>query len=301
LPDDKRKSGEAGLLRSKYWLSEISLLLALISFTGMNIIYAENKIDFQTTGLSPFYPDLTLSFLILGSLLVCLSAIYYLWVEARKPIEIGKDSRMRRGIGGIVAEAIFQSRRTISAVVIIYGLVFAFLDGILIYQPTVNFAYIYGVANPTAFVENCCGPPGYIPVGLIYFPAQHFGIQLIPLSILTMILVSSLVGVNVAMLISSIEKSKLLRVNKGTGSSIVGKRSILGGAVGAAFGVFTGCPSCAAAFFLSMLVGTGATAFSLTIGKLQPVIILLSIPLLFASIIWQARGIRTLLLGCTIV
>lgn len=300
LPDEKNKTGEPRRNQSPYLLSEISILFALIFFIGMNVVYAENRVDFQTSGSSPVYPDLTLSLLILGSALICISVISFLRVEAKKPVSIDPDSRVRKGIGGIVADAIFQNRRILSMIVLLYGAVFAFLDGMLIYQPTVNFAYTYGVTGTTTVVENCCGPPGYVPVVLVYFPAQHFGIQLIPLSILTMILVSLLVGINVVMLISSIEKSSSLKARKVSSSFGTGKRSFLGGAVGAAFGVFAGCPTCAAAFFLSTLAGSGATAFSLTVSKFQPVIIMLSIPLLIASILWQARSIRTFLLGCPV-
>ncbi len=43
--------------RSSFHLSEISLLIALLVFTSMNFVYAENKSDFQTTNASPFYPE----------------------------------------------------------------------------------------------------------------------------------------------------------------------------------------------------------------------------------------------------
>lgn len=298
--DERKKIGWLFRGRSLYFFSEVSLLLALILFTGMNLVYSENRADFQTSDSSIVYPDFTLILLILGSALICTSVISFLRVEAKKPANVDPGSRMSKGIGGIVAETIFKNRRIISIVAIGYGLIFAFLDGILIYQPTVDFAYTYGVLRTTSVVENCCGPPGYVPVGLVYFPAQHFGILLIPISVLTMILVSILVGVNFVMLVTSIEKSRYVRVGKEGVPFRVGNGSLLGGTVGAAFGVFTGCPTCAAAFFLSMIAGSGATAFSLTISKFQPVIVLLSIPLLIASILWQARSIRTFLLGCPV-
>ena len=173
------------------------------------------------------------------------------------------------------------------------------MDAILIYQPTVDFPSAYGVANPSAFVETCCGPPGYIPVGLVYFPAQHFGIQLIPISVLIMVLVSLLVGVNVSLIVVSVRKTRSLKQESKV-SPQFRKSSLMGGALGAAFGLFAGCPTCAAVFFLSMIAGSGATAFSLVISQYQPVIIVLSIPLLLGSIFWQAKSIRTILLGCTV-
>ncbi len=210
-------------------------------------------------------------------------------------------SRVMKSLGTTVAETIFQNGRIISIASIVYGAIFAFLDGILIYQPSVNFASAYGITSPSFVVEYCCGPPGYVPAGQAYFPAEHFGIQLIPASILMMLLVSTLVGVNVAFLITSIRSSQPMRNLQIFGSSAsLNRTSFLGGAAGATFGVFAGCPTCAAAFFLSMIAGSGATAFSLTISEFQPVIILVSIPLLFGFIIWQARGLRKILTGCSI-
>jgi len=290
---EKEEKNSAVSRRPSYLPSEISLLVALLFFTTVNLIYAENKSDFQTSSGSAYYPELTLVFLVLGAAFLTVSIVGFLRIESRKPLTIDNQSRLRKSLGAIVAEAIFQNRSVLTLIAVGYGMVFAFIDGILIYQPTIDFGTNYGVTVPTYVVENCCGPPGYVPVGLVYFPAQHFGIELIPLSLMIMVLVSVLVGVNVALLLESVRKSKPMKMQK-SGNSFVG------GIIGAAFGVFSGCPTCAAAFFLSMIAGSGATAFSLTISELQPAIILISVPLLFFSIVWQARSIRTILLGCKI-
>jgi hypothetical protein len=290
---EKEEKNSAVSRRPSYLPSEISLLVALLFFTTVNLIYAENKSDYQTSSGSAYYPDLTLIFLVLGAAFLTISIVGFLRIESRKPLTIDSQSRVRKSLGAIVAEAIFQNRGVLTLIAVAYGLVFAFIDGILIYQPTIDFGSNYGVTVPTSVVENCCGPPGYVPVGLVYFPAQHLGIELIPLSLMIMVLVSVLVGVNVALLLESVRISRPMKMQK-SGNSFVG------GIIGAAFGVFSGCPTCAAAFFLSMIAGSGATAFSFTISELQPAIILISIPLLFFSIVWQARSIRTILLGCKI-
>ncbi len=299
LSSDKKNAGfKEG--RPSYLRSEISILLALLFFTGANLLYAENQSDFQISTASPFYPEVTLGMLLCGVLFVSISIVSFLLTERRRPLTVDASSRVGKSVGAIIADTIFQNKRVIVLVALIYGTIFAFLDGILIYQPTVNFASAYGVVAPAAFVETCCGPVGYIPVGLLYLPAQHFGIQLIPITILIMIVVSALVAINVALLFVSVKKTRPMKQQKGKNPLGAGRSSFLSGAVGAAFGVFAGCPTCAAAFFLSMIAGSGATAFSLAISQFQPVIILFSIPLLFASILWQARSIRIILLGCQI-
>jgi hypothetical protein len=284
----------------RHSLSGILLLVALVFFTCMNIIYAQNKAEFQTSTGSYFYPDVSLALLLLGTVFLAISAVNFLLIESRRPLSIDSSSRLVRSLGAIIADTIFQSKRIIALVAIIYAVIFAFLDGILIYQPSVDFASSYGISTPSAILESCCGPPGYVPVGLVYFPAEHFGIQLIPISILIMLLISVLVGVNVAFLMGSIEKSKPMKLQKASATIRFGKSSFVGGALGATFGVFAGCPTCAAIFFISMIAGSGATAFSLAISEYQPEIILLSIPLLLTSIWWQARSIRSFLLGCAV-
>jgi len=295
--EDQPKLGE---FRPNYFVTKFSLLITLLFFTGVNILYAENRAHFQTSG-SPFFPDLTLVLLISGSSFLILGILSYLSIQRKEPPVTNSKSRVVKSLRTIVAETIFQNGRIISAGAIAYGLVLAFLDGILIYQPSVNFASAYGITSPAFIVEDCCGPPGYVPAGLAYFPAEHFGIQLIPASILIMLLVSILVGVNVAFLITSVRSSQPMRGVQRTGDlASLNRTSFLGGAVGATFGVFAGCPTCAAAFFLSMIAGSGATAFSLTISEFQPMIILVSVPLLFGSIFWQAKGLRKIFSGCSV-
>lgn len=299
---ESRKSAGLSGLHSRYFVSEFFIALALVFFTAMNIIYVENRSVFQTSnGSSSFYPDVTLLLLLVGVAFLATGAASFLRIEAKQPIGAESDSIFSKSIGGIVADTVSKYGRIVIVVAAIYGAIFALLDGILIYQPTVNFASVYGFSSPGVVVADCCGPPGYVPVGLMYFPAEHLGIQLIPISVLIMILVSLLVGVNAALLLASVEKSRPLKLQKRTGVTVgSGGSSFLSGVLGAAFGVFAGCPTCAAAFFLSMIAGSGATAFSLIISEFQPAIILISIPLLFGSILWQAKSIRKVQLGCPI-
>ena len=287
--------------RGSYFGTELFLILSLFCFTGLNLVYGENRTDFQISGGSPFFPDVTLVLLVFGSIFLALSFRSFLSVQQKKLPVADARSRIVKSLWTIIAETISQNRKTISLVAAIYAVIFAFLDGILIFQPSVDFVSAYGYSSPAFVVENCCGPPGYVPVGLAYFPAQHLGIQLIPVSLLIMFLVSMLVGINVAFLISSVRSSQPIRSSsdQGTHSGLT-SNSLFGSAVGAVFGVFAGCPTCAAAFFLSMIAGSGATAVSLTIAEFQPVIILVSIPLLVGSIFWQSRSLQKILLGCQI-
>ncbi len=287
--DQKRTSSPPSFQTAK-----ICAISALALFTIVNFLYASNRASFLSENSSNGLSVITLILLLGGSGFLCLAAGSYLKNEERASPSSDDQSRIQWPLGKIISDAFFHHKKVIAISAIIYAIFYAFIDGILVYQPGVDFASQYFVNTPTALVEYCCGPPGYIPVGLVYFPQQHFGVELIPISVLTMILVSLLVGLNVSLLYSAVKQTT---DNRSLGASS-GKK-FAGGAIGAVLGLFAGCPTCAAAFFLSMIAGSGATAFSAVVSEYQPVIIGLSVPLLFLSILYQAKNLRTILLGCT--
>ncbi len=277
--------------RPSYALPKASLLLGLVLFTLSNLFYAVNRYEFNEIQAPGFYSYISLLLLTAASMLFAVSAFSYLKIQHSVPATVENGSNVPQwSLGRIVSDGLFQEKKLVITATAVYAFFFALLDGILIYQPKVNFALAYDVSGFTSRVVTCCGVPGYVPVGLLYFPAQHLGVQLIPLSVMLMIFVSLLVGLNVALLYRAYSLSR--------SNSLDSRKGVAGSIAGAAFGLFAGCPTCAAAFFLSMIAGTGATAFSAVISAYQPVIVALTVPLLLFSIYWQARSIRTILQGC---
>jgi len=276
--------------------TKVYVVAALGAFTGANLLYGTNRASFLSANSSEAYSILSFGLLLLGAVLLSLGSVSYLQAERWTEPSIDGKSRLKWRLGKIISDSLFLQKKVVAVSAVVYALFFAFVDGILVYQPGVDFASQYLVSKPSVIIETCCGPPGYVPVGLIYLPAQHFGIQLIPISIFTMVLVSLLVGLNVSLLNTAVKQTKSKEVLIDTS---MGKR-FAGGALGAALGLFAGCPTCAAAFFLSMIAGSGATAFSALVSEFQPVIIGLSIPLLLVSIIFQAKNVRNFLFGCSI-
>ncbi len=210
-----------------------------------------------------------------------------------------KSRKVSQSPSKVIADAFFQNRKIMIFASITYALFFAVIDAIIVYQPKVDFGVAYGVSGfESASMLSCCGPPGYVPVGLVYFPNWHAGLQIIPLSILLMVLISVLVALNVSLIYSATKASRLTTTaatNRGRG-----KKSSFGGIFGAVIGLFAGCPTCAAAFFLSMLAGSGATAFSIYISQYQALIATLTVPILLASIYFQARGVSIIIQGCNV-
>jgi hypothetical protein len=233
--------------------------------------------------------------LVIASISIGISAFSFLSNQKKIPAVVDASKILHRRSLGIIADVVFGHKRLFVFATATYGVVFALLDGILVYQPNVNFAINYAVTGPTTRVLTCCGTPAYIPVGLLYLPAQHIGVEIFPLSVLLMLIISILVGLNLSMLFRAFSLSRTSKYKTNT----AGRKGAVASFFGATFGLFAGCPTCAAAFFLSLIAGTGATAFSTLIAEYQPLIVALTIPLLFFSIFWQARSITTIMQGCS--
>lgn len=157
-----------------------------------------------------------------------------------------------------------------------YGIFFSLVSGTLVYQPEVDFAYHYGAEIPSAVIVPCCDQPGYMPEILVYL-TNHIGLQIIPINLVLQVIVSYLVGLNVAIAVNAFSISKKTR-----GASTIG----------AATGLFIACPTCAGSF-LSLFIGTASgIALTLALIQLQTVFIAISIPVLLITPIIMAKKLR---------
>ena len=137
--------------------------------------------------------------------------------------------------------------RMMLVVSLMYGAVFAFLSGMIVYSPLESFGSEYSVRIPSAVVAVCCGTAGFIPV-MTVFLTDHLGLLLIPTDVVLVVLVSGLVGLNVTLILGQYDNRP--RSNSG--------RWLLG--VGAACGLFTACPTCAGLLLSTVILGLGSTA-----------------------------------------
>ncbi|MDG6905268.1 MAG: hypothetical protein JRN20_05720 [Nitrososphaerota archaeon] len=273
-----------------YTIAKASFLLGVALIVSANLFYALNYERFYNYFAPPFYSYVSLILVTLASLSFGVSAFSYFSIQQRI-LPKSDGSVLLWSMERIISDAVFQQKKIFVIATVIYGFVFSLLDGILVYQPNVDFYVNYFVNGPTWRVVTCCGSPGYVPLGLFYLPAQHIGVELYPLSFLLLLIVSILVGLNVSLLVKAFRASRI-------SANRAEKKGIAGTILGATVGLFAGCPTCAAAFFLSMIAGTGATAFSAIIAAYQPLIVALTIPLLIFSVMWQARSIRMIFKGC---
>jgi hypothetical protein len=169
-------------------------------------------------------------------------------------------------------------RRYFLASALLYGLFYAVITSMVVYQPTVDFAQAYGVQVPSVQVTPLRAAPLFTPVVTVYL-VNHVGILLIPLTVLLLVATSVLVGLNFALAGFGFDSRA-----RGAGRGWVG-------GIGALVGLFTGCPTCAGLFFANFLGGAGAVSFATLLGYYQPAFILLGIPVLLASPYLTSRSL----------
>lgn len=184
-------------------------------------------------------------------------------------------------ITGAFAERSYWKIMAVAAVG--YGVFFGFLSQILVYRADVSFTE-EGLTVPSVDMIPCCAAPGYMPMLTVYI-TDHFLILVIPINVILAVVVSALVGLNVAL---SVFAYRLKR-------SLQAKNSIAAG-IGATSGLFVGCPTCAGSLF-SALVGIGVAGAGTSASVLAPfqtLFIAASIPALVAAPFLIARGIRSI-------
>ena len=169
-----------------------------------------------------------------------------------------------------------RSRRIFAATFVGYGAFFSLASGALVYQPSLSFSYHYGVDVPSVEISPCCDAPGYTPKVLVYL-TDTVGLQVVPLNAVLQVAVSYLVALNAAV---AARAYSLPRRSRGAGG------------IGAAAGLFVGCPTCAGTL-ASALVGTaGGIALGAALAQLQTLLIAVTIPVLLAIPFLLARRLR---------
>jgi hypothetical protein len=174
--------------------------------------------------------------------------------------------------------------RTLIVSALVYGLFYAGVSSIIIYRPDRNFAVDYFARIPSVVTTVCCDSPGFIPVFTVYL-TDHLGLLLIPVNVILMVLVSILVGHNVALGHYTFD-------NKPKGVSV---RWI--GGLGAITGLFTACPTCAGLFLGSLVQTAGTEVLAVTLALYQPWFVGLTFLILIGSNYLLVKSIRQALYG----
>lgn len=191
---------------------------------------------------------------------------------------VAAGGRWRASLLGVLGQALSRRRKVLIVSAVLYGLLFAFLSGFIVYQPAVKFSEAYGISVPSMTTYLCCGPVGTIPVLVLYL-ADQVSVVLIPLNLLILLVIVTLVG-------TSISLTAELRSSCYTDSS---RRSFLG--LGSFLGLFAGCPTCSSILFSYILGGVTATPLTVALAGLQAAFLGATIPILLIAIYLAVRKI----------
>jgi hypothetical protein len=249
------------------------MILGFVSMVILFLIYSRYQ-DPELITPEAFESIQRIAYIFYLVLMACLGAIAYgLYIFHREKVEI-KEKDLLAIIAIVTWNS--KSRKIFLVTFMVYGVFFSLVSGTLIYQPEVNFSIHYGADIPSGFVAPCCADPGYMPKVIIYL-TEHIGLQIIPINLVLQVIVSYLVGLNMAIAISAFAISK-----KDRGFS----------SIGAVTGLFIACPTCAGTF-LSIFVGT-ASGIALTIAlvQMQTLFIAIAIPILIVTPFVMAKKLR---------
>ncbi len=177
-----------------------------------------------------------------------------------------------------------KSKKIFSITFIVYGIFFSLTAGLIVYQPDVIFSHHYDAIVPSAHMNVCCGEPGYMPTIIVYI-TDHLGLQIIPINLVLVIIVSYLVGLNTTLAVKAISTTK--------------KSGGLTG-ISATTGLFIACPTCASTFFTIFIGSSSAVTLTLVLTQLQTLFIGITIPILLLTPIIIAKKIQKKDDDCTL-
>ncbi len=260
-------------------------------------------------GTDDSYSSSLIKISFLGGLTVLTSLLFYQWIISNYPIRTGRIELLEQtayvvlalilagvslvlaavtrylmrgarengtkhsALTGIVISLALNNKRSFRAFVLaslLYGLFFAFVSSFLVFQPSGRFSETYGVSIPSMLPVICCGPIGQMPQFVVYL-TQQFAILIVPVNTILLLVVSWLVGLNVAIATYSY-----------TNQSPSARGKWFGG-LGAIVGLLSVCPTCAGFLLLTMLGLAGAVTFALTLSSLQVVFLAVGLPLLLLT------------------
>ena len=169
-----------------------------------------------------------------------------------------------------------KSKKIFVVTFVAYSMFFSLTAGLIVYQPDVTFSHHYDAIIPSAHMNICCGEPGYMPTIIVYI-TEHVGLQIIPINLVLVIIVSYLVGLNTAIAV------KAISITKKSGGLT---------SIGAVTGLFVACPTCVSTFFALFIGSTSAVTFSIILTQLQTLFVGITIPILLLTPILIAKKIQ---------
>ena len=249
------------------------ILLGFVSITILFLLYSRMQDPSVTSELIESLNRLAVGFYIL--LLISFGSVAYGLYRYHQRKAVKKQD----GLLSIIAQTTWnnKSRKIFVATFVAYGMFFSLTSGLIVYQPEVIFSHHYDAIVPSAHINACCGEPGYMPEIIVYI-TEHVGLQIIPINLVLVVIVTYLVGLNTSLAASAFS---------------IAKRS--GGltGVGATTGLFIACPTCVSTFFAIFVGSSSVIAFTVLLTQLQTLFIGITIPVLLLTPLIIAKKIQT--------
>lgn len=217
----------------------------------------------------------TLAYLTLTLVITGLAIVGYGTIRL---LRIQRNDKGSTSLMAIFSQMITTRRYSVVFLIgsVLYAIFFSILSSILVFQPTVFFSRDYRIEVPSVNVVTCCGSLGQTPQFVIYL-TDHVGLLLVPINLILMFVISLLVGLNAGVTRLAYDATGLI------------SRKGWVGLLGAGFGLFTACPTCAG-FFLSTLLGiSGAFSIALGFSSLQGALIIGGVLSLIAGPVLTVR------------
>jgi hypothetical protein len=263
--------------------------IVVVALSSAAYAYAETLMRYVTPQLAGLYQWAGLTYLlilVLGSAMVALGLI--------APLRRGMADSMGLDVIQLAPGKLFPylltKRRYLAAFSVsslAYAMFYSVVTGILVVRPGGSLGADYHVAIPSVYMAACCGPPLEVPLVTAYL-TESVALLLIPLSVMLMLLVSALVGLNAALVLFAFD------------SEARGGSAWVGG-MAAVVGLFTGCPTCAGLVFAYLVGGAGAIATASALAYYQPLFIGASIPVLILTPFLTSRSLRKVFTrGCVV-
>ena len=249
------------------------IILGFISITILFLLYSRIQDLSVTSELVESLSRLAVGFYVL--LLISFGSIAYGLYRYHQH----KAVKKRNGLLSIIARTTWnsKSRKIFIATFVAYGIFFSLTSGIIVYQPEVVFSYHYDAVIPSAYINTCCSEPGYMPEIIVYI-TEHVGLQIIPINLVLVVMVTYLVSLNTSLAASAFS---------------IAKRSGGLSGIGATTGLFIACPTCVSTFFAIFVGSSSVIAFTVLLTQLQTLFIGITIPVLLVTPLIIARKIQT--------
>jgi hypothetical protein len=178
-------------------------------------------------------------------------------------------------------------------VAVFYGLFYAIITSTLIIHLEGGISHISGIEEFPSIIMMQYGPAGYTPAMSIYL-SDYIGILIIPINLITIIIISALVGLNAVSSAYTLKSYRSEKKRKVTADVMNGPKNGTRflSMLGATTSLFAVCPTCTSFYLFNILAGSLATTIASFTVTYYELFLSLSVPLLIIAPFINAINIK---------